>query len=108
MGLGLKDARYIANKYTIGLGVTMHVTCLSGHNDTHAVFMLVTDLTALYYNLIVIMPATHSMGDYTIYSLIYRDHLLPCIQQQPERVELTELTRERFWSLTTETPLHLE
>ena len=46
----LKDTGYIANIDTIILGVTMHVTYLSGHNDTHDLFMRVTDLTDRYYN----------------------------------------------------------
>ena len=44
----MKDTGYIYNRDSIGLGVTMHVTYLSGHNDTHAIFMLVTDLTDRY------------------------------------------------------------
>ena len=50
MGPDLKDTGYVSNKDTIGLGVKMHVTYLSGHNDTHAVFMLVTDLTEHHSN----------------------------------------------------------
>ena len=50
MGPDLKDIWYISNIDTIGLGVTMHVMYLSGCNDTHAVFMLVTGLMACYFN----------------------------------------------------------
>ena len=42
MGPDLKDTGYIDNIDTIGLVVTIHATCLSGNNDTHAMFMLVT------------------------------------------------------------------
>ena len=48
MGPDLKYTGYISNGFTIGLGVTIHVTYLLGHNDTHSVFMLVTDLTSRY------------------------------------------------------------
>ena len=59
--------------------------------------MLVTDLTAYYSNCVIITPVTHSMGDFMIYWLIYRDHLLPCIYRRPEQVELIELMREPFF-----------
>ena len=49
MGPDLKDTGYIANRDTIGLVVKMHIMYLSGHNYTHAVFMLVTNLIARYY-----------------------------------------------------------
>ena len=44
MGTDLKDTGYIANRDTIVFGVTMHVTHLLGHNDTHAVFILVPSM----------------------------------------------------------------
>ena len=50
MGPDLKDTGYIANRDTIDLGITMHIMYLSGHNDTHAVFMLITDITDSYSN----------------------------------------------------------
>ena len=37
--MDLKYTGYIANIDTVGLGVKMHVTYLSGYNDTHVVFM---------------------------------------------------------------------
>ena len=40
-GPDLKDNGYIDNRDTIGLVVTMNVMYLSGHNYTHAVFVLV-------------------------------------------------------------------
>ena len=75
----MKNTGYIANKDTINIGVTMNVTYLSGHIDTHAVFMLKTDPTVRYSNLAVIMPITHLTGGYTIDWLIYQDILYPAI-----------------------------
>ena len=75
----MKDTGYISNKDTIGLGVTVHVTYLSGHNDTHAVFMLVTKLTSRYSNWAVITPVTHLTGGYMIYWIIYQDLLYPLL-----------------------------
>ena len=57
----------------------MHVTYLSGHNDTHAVFMLVTDLTARYSNWDVITHVMHLSGGYMKYWLIYWDLLDPIL-----------------------------
>ena len=53
MGLGLKDTGYITNRDTIGIVVIMHVTYPLGHNNKHAMFMLVTyptDPTDRYFN----------------------------------------------------------
>ena len=79
----------------------MHVSYLSGHNDTHAVFVLVTDPTARYPIWAVITPVMHLMGGYTIYWLIYRDHLCLCTQQWLERVELIELMRGRVFGISS-------
>ena len=44
-------------------GLNSHVSYLLGHNDTHAVFMPVTDLTACYSNWVVTALITHSTGN---------------------------------------------
>ena len=85
-------------------GIMIHVPCLclylSGHNNTHAMFMLVTDPTAHYSDWVVITPVTHSTVSYTIYWLIYRDHLWPRTQRRPEQVELIELMGEPFFGIS--------
>ena len=43
----MKYTGYIDNRDTIGIGVTMYVTYISWNNDTHAMFVLVADLTAV-------------------------------------------------------------
>ena len=81
-------------------GIMIHIPCLclelSGHNDTHTVFMLVTDLTACYSNWVIIMPITHSIGDYRVYWLMYQDNLFPRTHRRPQWVYLIELTRDPF------------
>ena len=46
-------------------GLNSHILYLSGHNDTHAVFIPVTDLMACYSNWVVSTIVTHSTGDCT-------------------------------------------